>query len=77
MRSTSPILLSLVIAAGCLWPTSARAESCVKCHVKPAEAITEKRELVFDRDRWNAGVKGNLAPGPHAHQIPGFQSCAS
>jgi thiosulfate reductase cytochrome b subunit len=37
---------------------SARAEACVKCHVKPAEAVTDQR--IFHQDRWEAGVHADL-----------------
>ena len=46
------LLVSGVAAAPAL------AESCVKCHVKPAEAVTDRR--IFHRDRWEAGVHAGL-----------------
>ena len=47
------LLVSGVAAAPAL------AESCVKCHVKPAEAVTDKR--IFDEKHWAASVHGKLA----------------
>ena len=60
------ILVPLLLAAWCLTATSAHAQesvtarACVKCHVKPAEAITDQRIFVFNRDRWEAGVHARL-----------------
>ena len=37
---------------------------CVKCHVKPAEAVTDQR--IFHQDRWEAGVHAK----PRLHRLP-------
>jgi thiosulfate reductase cytochrome b subunit len=58
MRSTLPILVALLLATWCLAVRSARAETCVKCHVKPAEAVTDQR--IFHQDRWETGVHARL-----------------
>ena len=58
MRYTSPILVALLLAARCLAAPSARDEACVKCHAKPAEAVTDQR--IFHRDQWDAGVHAGL-----------------
>ena len=64
MRSTSPIVVVLSLAAWWVAPSSVGAEessvtqACVKCHVKPAEAVTDQR--IFHQERWEAGVHATL-----------------
>lgn len=59
MRSTSPILIVLLLTASGLATRSARGEACVKCHVKPVEKATDPR--VFAVELWEAGVHAGLA----------------
>jgi thiosulfate reductase cytochrome b subunit len=64
MRYTSPILVALLLATWCLAARpagaqeSATTEACVKCHVKPAENVTDYR--IFHRDQWEIGVHASL-----------------
>jgi thiosulfate reductase cytochrome b subunit len=64
MRSTSPILVALLLAAWCLAACSVSAQAspstqtCIKCHVKPAEAVTDWR--IFHQDRWERSVHATL-----------------
>ena len=46
-------LAGMVVAA-----RPAGAETCVKCHVKPAEAVTDHR--IFEVDRWEGSVHAGL-----------------
>ncbi len=59
MRSTSPFIIAMLLAAWGLATTSAVAEPCVKCHVKPAEGAADHR--VFDVERWETSVHAKLA----------------
>jgi hypothetical protein len=64
MRTTSPILVALSLAAWCVAASPASAQSsadtqaCLKCHVKPSEAVTDRR--IFHQDLWEAGVHATL-----------------
>jgi thiosulfate reductase cytochrome b subunit len=64
MRSAFSIPVALFLAACCLAACSAdaqasdRTQTCIACHVKPAEAVTDDR--IFQRDLWEAGVHTRL-----------------
>ncbi len=64
MRSTSPIFVALLLAAWCIAARSASAQesattqACIKCHVKPPEAVTDQR--IFYQDLWEASVHAGL-----------------
>jgi formate-dependent nitrite reductase cytochrome c552 subunit len=58
MRPVSRIFIVVILAAWCRAARDARAESCVKCHLKPAEAVTDPQ--IFDRERWEAGVHAGV-----------------
>ena len=64
MRSPSPIHIAAFLAVWCLAAGAAGAQepveiqTCVKCHVKPAEAVTD--EQIFPRDQWEAAVHAGL-----------------
>jgi thiosulfate reductase cytochrome b subunit len=58
MRTTYLIIFVVLLNTWCFAAGSVRAEVCVKCHVKPAEAVTDQR--IFHQDRWKAGVHAGL-----------------
>jgi len=64
MRSISALLVVLLLAACCLAAKTAGAQAaadpqaCLKCHVKPAAAVTDAR--IFHQERWHAGVHATL-----------------
>ncbi len=52
------MLFVVLLAVWCFGEQSARAETCVKCHVKPAKAVTDQQ--IFHQARWEAGVHAGL-----------------
>lgn len=64
MRSPSPIHVAACLTALCLVAGVAVAQdpveiqTCLKCHVKPAEAVTD--EQIFHQEKWEAGVHAGL-----------------
>ena len=42
MRSTTLMPFVVLLAAWCISPSSAKAQACVYCHVKPAGAVTDE-----------------------------------
>ena len=64
MRSPSPLQLAALLVVWCLAAGAAGAQepveiqTCVKCHVKPAGAVTD--EQIFHQEKWEAGVHATL-----------------